>query len=457
MKKDLVIIGSGPGGYVAAVRAAQKGLDVALVEKNSLGGVCLNWGCIPTKALYKNALAVKEVENSEEMGIKIDDYQLDFAQMQQRKSQVVNRLTGGVDYLLNNHGVEVIKGVGKITEQDTVQVENGTEKKEIRAENIIIATGSEPILPPIDGIESSRVLTSKELLGIEEIPEELAIIGGGVIGVEFASIFSTLGSKVYIVEMMDQLLPNMDRELANKLKKELVDQGIEVRTKTEVTEIKELSSQLTIKTASSGEITAEKALAAVGRKPLLPEINDKLKVVTNDQGQIEVDDYLETSTDNIYAIGDVIGNYQLAHVASQEGIVAVKNILGEKEEMDYKVVPSAVFSLPEVASVGLTEKEARQRYDIKVGKFPYNANGKALALGAEEGFVKIITDKKWDEILGVHILGYDASTLVSEGGLALKLEATAEELADTIHAHPTLPEIVMEAAEDVNGLSIHKP
>lgn len=460
MQAEITVIGGGPGGYVAAIRAAQQGKDVVLVEAEAVGGVCLNHGCIPTKVLKRSAEAVKNIDRSNSFGIEVENYTLNFDRMMERKNRIVDRLTGGVDYLLDKHGVKVVEGEGIITSSRQVTVKNRKDEKKINTSNIIIATGSEPLIPDIVGIDQANVLTSREFLQLDKIPDTLAVVGGGYIGVEFASIFSQLGSQVTLIEMLPEILPTMDADLSSKaeetLKKELDDVLTEAKVE-KIISAADNKGRVELVLDKDENLNVEKVLMATGRKANVPEIAENLNVNFDDEGNIQTNEYLQTGEDNIYAIGDVIGNYQLAHVASREGIIAVSNILGKTKKMDYKVVPSVVFSLPEIASVGLTESEAVKKYEIEVGTFPYQANGKALAEEEKEGFVKVISDEHWDEILGIHIYGKGASDLIGEAAVALQLECTSEELAGTIHAHPTLAEMVMEAAEDVEGLAIHKP
>lgn len=454
MKKDVVVIGSGPGGYVAAIRCAQRGLDTAVIEKEKIGGVCLNVGCIPTKALFKNASFVKDLKRSDALGVDVGDFTIDFAKMMARKEGIVKQLTGGVKHLLKKNGVTTVTGTAEIIDRNTVSVEaaDGT-RTEISCDHIIIATGSEPIVPPIPGVELDGVMTSRELLSIQKLPESMAVIGGGVIGMEFASIFSTLGVKVHVIERLPNVLPNLDKEVTDALVKSLTANGVKVMAGTEVTAIADKDGKLTVKT-NEGEVTVEKVLLSVGRKPVLPKIAfEGIKV---ERGAAQVDGHLRTSVDNIYCIGDANGKMQLAHVASAEAIIAADYISKHSDrQMSYKSVPSVVYSLPEVASVGMTEEEARNRGDVKIGRFNYSGNGKALCMNETTGFAKVITGTRYNEILGVHIFGYDASNMIAEAGVAINLEATAEEIAETIHAHPTISEIVMECCEAIEFKSVH--
>jgi dihydrolipoamide dehydrogenase len=458
MHYDIAIIGAGPGGYVSAIYAAKKKAKVALIEKDALGGTCLNRGCIPTKALIHSAGLLKELKGTKKFGISADNVTFDWKAIQNNTKRTVKGLTSGVQSLLKANGVTVFNGFAKLSDKNTINISNETEEKTITAENIIIATGSTPTIIPVPGHDLDNVITSDEALFLDKLPASLLIIGGGVIGVEIGYIYNTFGVDVTIVEMLPKILPLQDEEVASELKKNLEKQGIKFFTDARVMEIKEEGSLLAtsfetregIKTAHS-----EKVLMATGRRPSLDSFKD-LGLNIEKTG-IVVDDYLRTNISNIYAIGDVTGKTMLAHVASHQGITAVKNIMGENIKMDYKVVPSCIYTNPEAASVGLSESEARKICkDIKIGKFPYAASGKAMTMGQRKGFVKIICDPKYKEILGVHILGSHATELIAEAALAMKLECTAEELVNTIHAHPTLSETMMEAAFDLLGEPIHK-
>ncbi len=460
MNAEVAVIGAGPGGYVAAIRAAQLGKDVVVIEKEDIGGICLNHGCIPTKALKRSAEAVHNIERARSFGIQINDYEIDFQNMMRRKDSIVRRLTGGIEYLLEENDIKVIKGKARLEADNRVFVEGGEEDISIEAEDIIIATGSKPLIPPIEGTELEGVMTSRELLQIDEIPEKLAVVGGGYIGVEFASIFSELGSEVYLIEMLPGLLPNMDHDLSQNIEKAFSRELEEVYTDTTVERIEETGEDdegLRVELSDEDSLHVDTLLMATGRTPTPPEISEDLEIIIGENGEIDTDEKMRTGEDNIYAIGDVTGDYMLAHAASQEGIVAAACTAGRDKNMDYEVVPAVVFSTPEIASVGMTESEAEKKTEIAVGEFPYQANGKALAERERKGFVKVIADEETDEILGIHICGLGASSLIGEGAAALSLDSTAGDLADTIHAHPTLPETIMEAAEDVHGISIHKP
>jgi len=457
---DVVIIGGGPGGYVSAIKAAHLGLKAVLVEKDKLGGVCLNRGCIPTKALVSTAELLNHLQRAGEFGIQVKDYSIDFPAIMKRKELIARRLSSGVGQLMRANQVRVVRGEGQIVEAGKVEItDTAGEKEVIKTKNIIIATGSKVMRLPIPGIDSGGVITSDEALSLSELPSRMLIIGGGVVGIEFAGIFKALGVKVTVVEMLPRILLPIDEEIARRLTQILKRKGIEILTDCKVKEIKKNHQNLEVLVSTTdGEkkLETEKVLLAAGRVPELGNIDVQRLGIELDKGAIKVDEKMRTNIPGIYAVGDVVGRIMLAHVASREGIVAVENISGKEVLMDYKVVPNCVFSMPEVASVGLTEEEARKENDnIKVSKFPFMANGKALGMGETEGMVKIIADSNTLELLGVHILGAHASDLIAEGTLALSMEATAEEIVNTIHAHPTLAETIAEAAEGIVGKPIH--
>ncbi|MBU4511065.1 dihydrolipoyl dehydrogenase [bacterium] len=457
---DVVIIGGGPGGYVSAIKASHSGLKAVLIEKDKLGGVCLNRGCIPTKALVSTAELLNNLQRAGEFGIQVKDYSIDFPAIMKRKDMITRRLSSGVEQLMKANQIRVITGEGQIIVPGTVEVLDTEGQKEvIKTKNIIIATGSKVMRLPIPGIDSEGVITSDEALSLSELPSRMLIVGGGVVGIEFAGIFKALGVEVTVVEMLPRILLPIDEEIARRLTQILKRKGIEILTDCKVKEIKKNHQNLEVLvSATDGEkrLETEKVLLAAGRVPELGNIDVQRLGIELDRGAIKVDKKMRTNIPGIYAVGDVVGRIMLAHVASREGIVAVENISGKEVLMDYKVVPNCVFSMPEVASVGLTEEEARKENDnIKVSKFPFMANGKALGMGETEGMVKIIADADTFELLGVHILGVHASDLITEGALALSMEATAEEIINTIHAHPTLAEAIAEAAEGIVGKPIH--
>ena len=457
---DVAIIGGGPGGYVAAIKAAHLGLKAVLVEKDKLGGVCLNRGCIPTKALVSTAELLNHLQKAGEFGIQVKDYSIDFTAIMKRKDLITRRLSSGVEQLMKANQVRVVKGEGQIVEPGKVEItDTAGEKEVIKTKNIIIATGSKVMRLPIPGIDSEGVITSDDALSLSELPSRMLIIGGGVVGIEFAGIFKALGVEVTVVEMLPRILLPIDEEIARRLTQILKRKGIEILTDCKVKEIKKNHQNLEVLVSTTdGEkkLETEKVLLAAGRVSELGNIDVQRLGIELDKGAIKVDEKMRTNIPGIYAVGDVVGRIMLAHVASREGIVAVENISGKEVLMDYKVVPNCVFSMPEVASVGLTEEEARKENDnIKVSKFPFMANGKALGMGETEGMVKIIADSNTLELLGVHILGAHASDLIAEGTLALFMEATAFEIVNTIHAHPTLAEAIAEAAEGIIGKPIH--
>lgn len=456
MKKyDIIIIGAGPGGYVAAIKAAQLGAKVALIEKEALGGVCLNIGCIPTKALIKSAKIYRNIVNSEKYGITLDQKSIkaDWPAIVERKDQIVKRLTGGVDMLLSRNGVEVIKGEAKVLDPNHVEVNGET----LEAKNLILATGASPIIPPIPGVEEAYkagiIVTSRELLSLDKLPEKLVIIGGGVIGVEFATIFGTFGTEVTILEKLDRILMNVDDDARNIILKILKRNKIEIITGATVTAVygNEVSYEKDGKTLT---VNGNKVLMSVGMRPNIKAF-EHLNLAT-ERGAIVTNERLQTSIPNVYAIGDLNGKLMLAHVASHEGIVAVENIMGKDSTVDYSKMPSGIYGFPEIAMVGLTEAQAKEQgYDYQVGKFPFTALGKALADGETDGFVKIIADKKYGEILGVHIVAENAMEMISEGSITMELEGTTSEISSTVHPHPSLSEAFMEAAMAALNKPIH--
>jgi len=457
---DVVIIGGGPGGYVSAIKAAHLGSKAVLVEKDKLGGVCLNRGCIPTKALVSTAELLNNLQRAEEFGIQVKDYSFDFPAIMKRKELIARRLSSGVGQLMRANQVRVVRGEGQIVEAGKVEItDTAGEKEIIKTKNIIIATGSSVMKLPIPGLDVEGVITSDEALSLSELPSRILIVGGGVVGIEFAGIFRALGVEVTVVEMLPRILPPIDEEIARRLTQLLKRKGIEIFTDCKVKEIKKANQNLEVLVSTiDGEkkLETENVLLAAGRVPELGNIDVQRLGIELDGKAIKVDEKMRTNIPGIYAVGDVVGKIMLAHVASREGVVAVENIAGKEVLMDYKVVPNCVFSMPEVASVGLTEEEAgKENNNIKVSKFPFMANGKALGMGETEGMVKIIADADTSELLGFHILGAHASDLIAEGTLALSMEATAFEIVNTIHAHPTLAEAVAEAAEGVVGKPIH--
>lgn len=459
MHYDIAIIGGGPGGYVAAIYAGKKKAKVALVEKGELGGTCLNRGCIPTKSLIHGANLLQAIKSAKDFGITADNVNIDWDKLQKKTSRIVKTLTKGVENLLKANNVTVMQGRAKLSRKNTIEISGETGQSTITADNIILATGSVPTLVPIPGKELQNVMTSDQALFLGEIPSSILIIGGGVIGLEIGYVYNSFGCRITVVEMLAEILPRQDKEISLELKKQLERQGIEIYTDSMVRKIREKDGilQTVIETKEGTKtVDSEKILMATGRAPAVDAFKDIGLHI--EKSGVVVDEYLKTNIDNIYAVGDVTGKSMLAHVASHQGITAVKKILGENEKIDYKAIPSCVYTSPEVASVGMTEDEARRlfRDNIRVGRFPYAASGKAKTLGEVNGFVKIISESKYNEILGVHIVGPSATELIAEAVLAIKLECTAEELANTIHAHPTLSEATMEAAFDLLAEPIHK-
>lgn len=453
---DLVIIGGGPGGYVAAIRAAQLGGKVILIEKEKVGGTCLNWGCIPTKAMVRNAEIWRYVKNSEDMGISVKEATLDWSKVLQRKTEVVSKLVGGVQALLRKNKVETITDIGKVTRNEVVEVTTKDgRKREIKTKNIILATGTVPTIINVETSPDVKILNTNSIFDLNKLPKSMAIIGGGVVGAEFASIFCTFGVKVTIIELMPTILSTIDEEIADFMQKQFVKDGIDIFTSRKVTKILKNKSNTSVELDDGTTIEVDEILMAVGRK-IENGAFEGFNLNSDKRGFLTVNNIMQTSVANIYAIGDITGKLQLAHVASEQGIIAVENIFGKKSEMEYEVIPSCIFTYPEIASVGITEKQAKEKnIPYKATKFSFQANGKALTLGHSEGFVKVIADMRWGEILGVHIVGPEASNLIQEAVMAMKLEGTVEDLAKTIHAHPTLSEAVMEAALNNLGIAIH--
>ena len=446
---DLAVVGGGPGGYVCAIRAAQLGAKVVLFEKDSLGGVCLNRGCIPTKALVRNAEAWQDVLNAEVMGISLSNPSFDWAKILARKDRVVHTLVSGVEGLLKKNNVEVVKTEASIGAGGVITAAG----KSYKTANTVIATGTKPLEIPFENDESVKVYNSAQFLSMNKLPESIVIVGGGIIGVEIASICAAFGVRVTIVEMLGSIIAAADEEVAELLSSGLAEAGVDIRTSTGFSGIKGGKAVL----SDGSTIAAEAVLIAVGRTPVSDCLAADAGVSLSAKGFIETDENLKTSADGIYAIGDITGRIQLAHVASAQGLQVAEALFGGKDaKVNYKAVPSCIFTKPEIAWVGMTEAEAREKgLPVKVGKVPFRAIGKALAAGETEGFVKVIVDERWDEIIGIHIIGPDASDLVAEAGAAIHLESTAEELASAVHAHPTLAEAVMEACEAAAGKAIH--
>lgn len=455
---DIVVVGAGPGGYVAAIRAAQMGAKAAVIEKKKVGGTCLNWGCIPTKALYYSSLTLSAARKAADFGVNVGDITFDLTKAVERKDEVVKKLVGGVEQLLKGNGVELIRGDGFIESAGKVRVTkfDGTVET-IGAKAIIVATGSEPAMIPAFNIDGKNVLTSTEMLSLRKVPESLLVIGGGVMGCEFATIFSTFGSKVMIVELLPTILSTEDKMVSRVIMKRFKETGVNVLTEVSVDRV--VVEERGVKTVlkDGREFLTEKVLVSIGRSFNSSGVGLEGAGVNLDRGKVVVNEQMETNVKGIYAIGDVTGKMLLAHVASVQGGVAVNNALGKNAAMDYSAVPAGIFTDPEIASVGLREKDAAEKgMDVAVGRFPYAASGKALGMGESEGFAQIIAEKGTDKVLGCSIVGAHATDLLGEVTLAVKSGARVKDITETIHAHPTLPEIILEAAEDVHGVAIHK-
>ena len=452
---DVVVIGGGPAGYVAAIRAAQVGGKVAVVEKSELGGTCLNRGCIPTKTFLKNAEIIEGIEMSSKRGIILENekFTVDMPKVVSLKNEIVKTLTNGVQGLLKSNSIKIFKGVGKINKDKDVVI-NGEEV--LRTNKIILAGGSKVGSVNIPGIESKRVLTSDDILDLKELPKSLAVIGGGVVGVELGQAYLSFGSEVTVIEMMDRIVPGVDREASETLRKALEKKGMKILTSSKIKEIIDEGDKLRIKLEDKEDVVAEKALLSIGRVPDLEAVGEL--DLEMERGKIKVDKYMETSMEGVYAPGDINGIKMLAHAAFRMGEVAAENaILGNHREIKLETTPSAIYTIPEVGMVGLTEEEAKEKYDINVGKFAFIGNGRALASGDATGFVKVIADKKYGEILGVHIVGQSAAEIINEASSLMAMEITVDEVIKTIHGHPTFSEALFEACADVLGEAIHLP
>ncbi|MFZ5642211.1 MAG: dihydrolipoyl dehydrogenase [Bacillota bacterium] len=457
MKYNMAIIGGGPGGYVAAIRAAQSGARVALIEKGNLGGTCLNHGCIPTKSLAAGVSLLQSLRRGPELGISTGGVTVNLGHLIERKNMVVNRLVQGVEYLIKKNNVDLFRGYARLSGKGKISVKGPDLYLELEAENIVLATGTVPYLDKAMGYDGKRVITSDEALNLTAVPDRMLIIGGGVIGCEFASIYAALGSKITIIEILPYILPNMDREISRLMQGLMRRRGITIKTGAKIQEVKKQEATVTACLEGGEEITADIALISTGRLNNLKNIGLEVTgLAIGDRGEVLVNKRMETTEKGIYAVGDIVGKMQLAHVASAQGVVAADNIMGVPSEMDYRVVPSCIFTYPEVGTVGINTQEAEiLGIPYKTGKFPFVASGKAQAIGETEGFVKVLAHRDTDKILGVHIAGPRGSDLIAEAALAMRLGATAKQLAQTIHAHPTLTESLVEACEAVYGRSIH--
>jgi len=460
MGTQLLVIGGGPGGYVAAIRAAQLGLETTLVEREEVGGVCLNHGCIPSKALIHGAALAHRIPQLKELGIEVKGLKVNAAKLQEWKQGVVRKLTSGVEQLLKANGVQILKGTAVFQSPKKVLVESEHGTQAIEFKHCILATGSRSIELPGFEFDGEVVLSSRHALQLSEIPEALVVIGGGYIGLELGTVFAQLGSKVTVIEMMEQLLPGTDPELVRAVERRLQALGVEVHTQSKATSLKKGKSgaKLTAETPK-GEIAldADKVLVCVGRKPNTQDLGlEQAEIELDERGFVKVDEQLKTTNPRVWAIGDVAGPPMLAHKASHEGLVAAELIAGKPSGPDWQAVPAVIFTDPEIAYVGLTEREAKEQgYDVITGRFPFTALGRALTMDETDGFVKIVADESTHVVLGVQIVGPEASTLIGEATLAVEMAARLEDVALTVHAHPTLPEAIMEAAEAALGQPIH--
>lgn len=460
-KRDLVVIGGGPAGYVAAIRASQLGATVMLVERRELGGTCLNRGCIPTKFLLHSVDIYQSIKTAEQYGISVTEANLDLSKMQARKKMIVSILASKIQNLLSGNNIEVVDGRAKLSSSKQVEIDFGQgEKQIIQAREIIIATGSTPITLPIPGADGPDIMNTESLLDLGYLPKSWVMIGGGVVGVELTTILVRLGCKVSIVEMMPHILPAQDTELASILSNILKEDGVEIYCGVTVSNIDNVDGGklviLSDGNKTEKKLKAEAVAVAVGQKPNVEDLGlDECGVVTNN-GRIQTNERMQTSVPDIYAAGDVVGGIMLAYVGMAEGIVAAENALGINSAINYQTIPQCIFTSPEVASVGLTEKEAISRgYETRIGRFPFARNSMAAILGEQRGLVKIITDQKYGQLLGVHIIGPHATCLIAEAVTAMKLEGTYEDVIATMHAHPTLSETFWEAAMNVSGKAIH--
>lgn len=463
-KFEIVILGGGPGGYVAAIRSAQLGFNTALIEKDNLGGICLNWGCIPTKSLLKNAEVFDTIKNhSSNFGIKVEGLSFDFNKIIKRSRDVSTKITRGVDFLMKKNNVKVIKGFGKIISKNSIAVFDRQEKliEEVEFEKLIIATGAHPKILPNIQVDHKNIITSTEAMNLSSQPKELIIIGAGAIGIEFAYFYNVLGTKVTIIEMLDSILPIEDREVSKLLESNFKKRGIEIHTSTKVVKAEVIDNHVNVIIEKDGKelsLQAEKVLSAIGVSGNISGFGLEELGVVIEKNHIKIDkENYQTNIENIYAIGDVIGPPWLAHVASAEGIYCIEKIKGlNPPAIDYDSIPGCTYCQPQVASIGLTEEKAKERgIEYRVGKFPFSASGKSSAIGEREGFVKILFDKKYGELIGAHIIGSEATEMIAEIGIAKSLEATFETIVKTVHAHPTLSEAIMEAAANAYGESIH--
>ncbi|MGA2462539.1 MAG: dihydrolipoyl dehydrogenase [Candidatus Bathyarchaeia archaeon] len=457
LKTEAVVLGSGPGGYVAAIRLGQLRKETVLIEKDNLGGVCLNIGCIPSKALIRVAKLKKKLEAAKQIGVDVSGVRIDLPKVQAWKQGVVDKLTSGVEYLCKGNNVKIIKGQGAFKSSHELEVQTAAGTETVEAKDTIIATGSRPFELPSFKFDATHIISSTEALALQEVPKNLVVIGGGVTGLEIGTMYAQLGSKVTVIEMLDQLLPGTDLDLVRVVERGLRRLSVDYHVKSKANEYRNGEVYATLEDGKEGLFDADKVLVTVGRRPNSDLIGlGKTGVGLDPHGFIQVDKKMRTNVPGIYAIGDVVGPPMLAHKASKEGIVAAEVVAGMNSEADFRAIAGVIFTDPEIATVGLTEAQAKEQgFEPVVGKFPFTALGRALLAGETEGFAKIVADKSSDLVLGVHIVGADASDMISEAALAIEMGATLEDIGFTIHPHPTLPESIMEAAEAAKGKAIH--
>ena len=455
---DVVVVGAGPGGYVAAIRAGQLGLKTAIVEREALGGVCLNWGCIPSKALLKNAEVVSYFHRAKEFGLHFDNFSADYAAAVDRSRKVVDRNVRGVAYLLRKNKVDHITGEGRLTGRGTVTV--APEGITLHAKNVILATGSSPRTVPSLPIDGDKVISSRESIVLKDLPASLVIVGAGAIGVEFAYLYHTYGVAVTLVELLPRLVPTEDAEISQQLERSFSRSGINIMTGTGVTGLEPGTDGLKVKVDKDGveqSISCDKVLVAIGVQPNSDGLGLEELGIETSRGNIQVNDHMATNVPGVFAIGDVTGKMALAHVASAQGVAAAEHIAGrETQALDYSVMPRATYCQPQIASFGLSEEEAKEQgYEVKVGKFNVQANGKALAMGETEGMVKLVVEATYGELLGGHMIGPEVTELLGELALTKLLEGTSLEMGWAVHPHPTISEMLKEAALDAQGRALH--
>lgn len=459
-KVNVAVIGGGPGGYVAAIRAAQLGAHVSLIEKSSLGGVCTNIGCIPTKSLLHVSGILEALEKSDRFGVKVEKYEADYPSSLSWAKSTVNRLSKGVEHLLNKNGVEVVRGFARLKSRNLINVELvGGGHLSIEAQNIIIATGSHPAKPPIEGVERNGVITSDEAFNLDHLPERIGIIGGGAVGLEFASIFKAFGAEVTVLEAMPSILPREDEEASERLKKILERKGITIVNGVMVKKIAGALGNLELtyeEAGSSRVLSIDMVMVATGRAANIKDMGFEEVGIKIEAGRVKVDERLRTTVPNIYAVGDVANEWMLAHVAMQEGLIASENAMGLDSRIDYRFIPRCVYTLPEFAAVGLTGAQVVKAYgETASATYPMIANGRAVTMDEKEGLIKILFEKNLGQILGAQIVAPEASELIHELAMAMKLEATLEEVAELVHAHPTLSEINREVSLKALNRPIH--